>query len=437
MALRLKIIAGPDQGKSFAIPFAGTLTVGRGSDANIELTDTCVSRRHFQLIAVGGQVRLIDLGSRAGTLVNNTRVNAEQPLRPGDIIVAADTYLQVVADAASTPGAAPRQAAAPTPPPPTAARTPAASRANPVARGATAAAPAPTQPVTPQSLARLVNTTLGPFAIGPVPGFGKTGTVFRALDTRDRSEVALKVFLPGFSRDDEELQRFTRAARTIIPLRHAHLVDLLGAGRVGTHCWLSMELVEGPSVAWVVQQTVMGQADWRVGQRVLLEVARALVYLHGKGVLHRNLTPENLLMSRADGLIKVGDLITAKAQEGKFAQDVTAEGKLVGNVLYLAPERAEGDPQAGDARSDLYSLGAVVYAVLTGRPPIEGNNPVDTAQKIRETLPVPVRIIQSNIPLRLEMTVMRLLSKNPDDRFGDAGEVLRYFDGLPTRPAGN
>jgi serine/threonine-protein kinase len=272
-----------------------------------------------------------------------------------------------------------------------------------------------------------VNATLGYFALGPILGVGKTGTVFRALDTRDRSAVAVKVFHQGFSQSDEEVQRFTRAAKTIMPLRHLNLVDLYNAGRTDGHCWLSMELVEGPSIAWVVQQTVVGQADWQVARRVLWDVTRALIFLHGKGVIHRNLTPANLLMSSADGLVKVGDVIAAKAQEGKLSENVTTEGHIVGDLGYLAPERTEGDPSVGDARSDLYSLGAVVYAVLTGRPPLEGRNPVETLQKIATELPVPVRILQPDIPASLELAVMRLLSKNPENRFPSALGLLQFL----------
>src|SRR5262249_53930007 len=151
-----------------------------------------------------------------------------------------------------------------------------------------------------------------------------------------------KVFVPQFSRDEEGVQRFIRAAKTIYPLRHRHLVDLYSAGRTEGYCWLAMELVEGPAVAWLVQQAQAGGGGWRVGLRVATEVSRALVYLHGKQVLHRNLTPENLLVCRADGLIKVGDLMTAKAQEGQLARDVTATGELVGDLRYLAPERTLG-----------------------------------------------------------------------------------------------
>src|SRR5262249_9152517 len=152
--------------------------------------------------------------------------------------------------------------------------------------------PAPAPAANPaggvQALMPLVNTVVAHFTIGPVLGVGRTGVVFRALDNRDRNEVALKGYVPEFSRDDEEVLRFPRAAKTIAPLRHLNLVALNGGGREHGLCWLSMELVEGPSVAWLVQQAAAGQVDWRAGLRVLHHVTRALIYLHGKQVVHRN-----------------------------------------------------------------------------------------------------------------------------------------------------
>jgi serine/threonine protein kinase len=106
---------------------------------------------------------------------------------------------------------------------------------------------------------------------------------------------------------------------------------------------------------------------------------------------------------------------------------VTTEGQIIGDLRYMAPERTGGEPSAGDHRADLYSLGAIVYAVLTGRPPIEGNNPVDFVRKIRDVVPTPVRKLVPQIPPALDSAVMRLLSKDPDIRFPDATELLRYI----------
>jgi serine/threonine-protein kinase len=417
----LKVLAGPDPGKKFPLPARGPLRVGRAADVDVHLDDNRVSRYHCRLNVEPGRVTVLDLGSKTGTLVNNQRITAERALLTGDVLVLGDTHLQLSSDLLSDTtdslpvlkDDAPRTPAAPP------RRTPNAA-APPVLQG---------QPHSPASaLVKLANTTMGYFTLGPLLAVGKSGAVFRALDTRDQGHVAVKVFVSDLSRSEEDVQRFVRAARTIMPLRHLHLVDFYNAGRVNGHCWVSMELIEGPSLAWHVQQAVAAShTDWRVGQRVLREVTRALIFLHGKHILHRNLTPENLLVCAADGLVKVGDLITAKAQEGKLAKDVTAQGHLVGDVRYLAPERTFGDPSAGDAHSDLYGLGAVVYAVLTGKPPLEGDNALDTIDRIRHRLPVPLRKLLPGIPPALDLVVMRLLSKEPVRRFDSATELLRHL----------
>jgi serine/threonine protein kinase len=276
-----------------------------------------------------------------------------------------------------------------------------------------------------QGLARLTNTNLGYLSLGPLLGVGKSGAVFRALDTRDQGPVAVKVFIPEFSNSEEDVLRFVRAAKTIMPLRHLNLVDFYNAGRMNGHCWASMELIEGPSLAWHVQQATSGPTQWRLARGVLRDVTRALVFLHGKQIVHRNLTPENLLVNSVDGLVKVGDLITAKAQEGVLAEDVTSEGNLVGELQYLAPERTLGGPSSGDARSDLYSLGAVVYAVLTGRPPLQGKTTLDTIERIRSRVPTPLRQELPGASPALDAVVNRLLAKDPAQRFKSAKELLR------------
>jgi serine/threonine protein kinase len=464
MAQLLKVIAGPDQGKTFPIPASGSLVIGRGVDADANLTDGRVSRRHFRLLAGGGQVRLLDLGSKAGTVVNNIAVHGEQGLHTGDILVVGDTYLQMISDdpADSTDSSHHAIAApsAPQPPVRPAVKPPAPAKpaqAKPTRPGPSTPMPPPKSSkggpptpmpagkpakpaqapsgsplvrsaVGPETLARLMNTMMAHFTLGPLLGIGKVGAVFRARDNREQMDVALKIFMPEFSRDDDDMQRFVRAARTARDLRQLNLVSVHNAGRTDGTCWLSMELIEGPSLAWVVQQAgTAAVPDFRMAQRILRDVTRALIYLHGKSILHRNLTPENLLVSSADSLVKVSDLISVKAQEGKLAQDITQEGQIIGDLRYLAPERTIGDPNEDDPRGDLYSLGAIVYAVLTGKPPIEGDNPVDTIRKIRQTPAVQLRRLLPTIPAALDGVVMRLLAKDPDQRFPDATALLRHL----------
>jgi serine/threonine protein kinase len=386
-----------------------------------------VSRYHCRVISKHGRISVLDLGSRAGTLVNQQRVSAEQALTPGDIITIGLSQLQFITDTAadttdSVPALRPRGAEPPQP-----LKSTAATKSREL--------PAESAPISNplalangvDGLARLANKTFGNFVIGPILANGATGAVFRAVDTTTRTPVGLKVFVSHFSRNEESVERFIRAAKTVAPLRYLHLVDVYNAGRQDGLCWISMELIEGFSVAWVVQQAALNLADWHMGQCILRDVTRALVFLHGKNILHRNLTPENLLMDSRDGLVKVADLISAKSQEGDLAEDVTAQGHLIGDIRFLPPECAQGNRWSGDERSDLYSLGAVVYAVLTGRPPLEGKTYVEALERIRRTEPLPVRRLNAAVDPALETVVMRLLAKNPRDRFPSAKELLRQL----------
>jgi serine/threonine protein kinase len=364
-------------------------------------------------------VTVVDLGSKLGTLVNHQPLAGERLLLTGDLLAVGDTQLQLASELLSDttdnlPSLKPRA-------------TPSASPALAVQR-ASCAPVVPTQGDGPaQALARLINTKLGYLSLGPLLGVGKSGAVFRAVDIRDQGPVAVKVFVPEFSNSEEDVLRFVRAAKTIMPLRHLNLVDFYNAGRMNGHCWASMELIEGPSLAWHVQQAASGPTQWKLARRVLRDVTRALVFMHSKQVVHRNLTPENLLVNSVDGLVKVGDLITAKAQEGKLAEDVTSEGHVVGDIHYLAPERTFGGPSSGDARSDFYSLGAVVYALLTGRPPNQGKTLVDTLEKIRTRVPTPLRQELPGVSPALDAVVNRLLAKDPAHRFKSAKELLRHL----------
>src|SRR5207244_4084355 len=136
------------------------------------------------------------------------------------------------------------------------------------------------------------------------------------------------------------------------------LITLYGAGKTGPYCWLAMELVEGESVTQVIHRLgTAGALDWRCALWVAVHVARALEYAHGQNIIHRNITPQNILIRSADRLTKLGDLMLAKAQEGGLAQQITRPGEILGDLRFLSPERTLGQATI-DHRSDLYGLGA-------------------------------------------------------------------------------
>ena len=240
--------------------------------------------------------------------------------------------------------------------------------------------------------------------------------------------MALKVLRPEFAKDEEEIQRFIRAVKTMLPLRHPNLVTLYGAGKTGPHCWIAMEFIEGESLTQVIQRIgVAGMLDWKNAFRVALDIGRALQFAHEQHIVHRNVAPQNILLQKSDKTAKLGDLMLAKAMEGVLAQQVTRPGELVGAVEYMSPERTRGT-QDIDGRSDIYGLGATLYALLTGRPPFEGSTLIEKITRIRQTEPDKPTKYQMGINGFFESAVLKMLAKRPQDRFQTASELLKELD---------
>jgi serine/threonine protein kinase len=398
MGKQLLVVAGPDQGRAFPIPEADFLLLGRSRALDARLTDPYVSRTHCQLQVENGQVVLTDFESAGGTFVNDQRVTRRQ-LEPGDVIRIGTTTLQYQPDDIAERKTWPPDAPAPAPP----------------------AAPA-------EQLAGLVGQKFGNYEVGPVLARGQTGLVFHGRDTTQNLPVAVKVLWPEIAQDEDQRQRFVRAMKTMLPLRHPNLVSLYGAGKSGPYCWMAMEYVEGESLVQVIQRVgTLGMLDWRNALRVAVHVARALDFAHRQQVIHRNVTPMNILVEAGTKTAKLGDLMLAKALEGSLAKQITKPGELLGDVHYLSPERTLGTA-AVDGRSDFYSLGATVYALLTGRPPFEGDTLTETITKIRQAEPVRPKKYQLAIPDLFEGVVLRMLAKRPEDRFQKAGDMVAELE---------
>jgi serine/threonine-protein kinase len=464
MAARLRVIEGPDLGRTFILPLDTTFVIGRGRDSATQLQDLHVSRRHCLLQFSGGQWAIADLNSIGGTLLNGQPVT-EGMLRPGDVIRIGDTQLRLVesniADQATlppTPGmhlpsAMPVGAsgmiqgssavppahlfpvAQPIDPPPQAPHPVQQSTEDipfvqPVEELEEVEEVAPVEVPLPRlsgdRMGELVGKTLAHFRIDNVIARGRSGVVFRAVDIDTAQDVALKVLRPEFTSDANEVQRFIRSMRTALPLRHPNLVQVLGAGRKGPYCWMSMEYVDGESLTQVIARIgVAGMLDWRHSFRVACQVGQALQYAHSRQIIHRNITPQNILIGKGERVVKLGDLMLAKALEGGLARHLTRPGETVGDVRYMAPEQVHS-PTNIDARADLYSLGALLYALLTGRPPIDGGSLLDILAQVGRS-PVKPKQFQMSIPDAFEGVVMRLISIRPEDRFQSATELLEVL----------
>jgi serine/threonine protein kinase len=402
MALQLLVIAGPDKGRSFPLTLNDWLLVGRSRATETQLNDPHVSKVHCKVEWSDRGVVVIDNESTSGTFVNGQRVT-EQRLHPGDVLRIGETHLRLQDDSAA---------------------------AGVRDEGKTLALPVPVGP--PPAHSDLCNELLGKrlshYLLGSLVASGTSGLIFQALDTQQNRKVAVKVLLPEFIRNDVDVQRFVRAMRTMLPLRHPNLIAVYGAGKAGTYCWCAMEYVEGENLAQYLQrQATSGALDWRPGLRYAVHVARALDRAHQERIIHRNLTLQNVIVRSSDQVAKLGDLMLAKALEGILAEKITRPGDIVGDVRFLSPE-ATASAASADARSDLFSLGALTYALLTGRPPFQGASAIETMTLLRDTDPVSPRRLQPAIPADLEASLLRLLQKRPEQRFQTAAELLQVLE---------
>jgi serine/threonine protein kinase len=399
MTLQLVIVAGPDKGRTFPLAPATPLLVGRSKDTETRLTDPHVSRVHCQVEFDGAQAVVLDKGSAAGTFVNGKKIT-QQLLKPGDVIRVGETQLRLESDKLA------EQSTLNQPLGPAAAEPPAGER-----------------------LTELVGKTLARYDVGQIVAKGHAGIVFGARDTKEDRVVALKVLWPELARNEDEMQRFIRAMKTMLPLRHPNLVTIFNAGKTGPYCWIAMEFVQGESLTEVIQRIgTANMLDWRHALRVAVHVGRALDFAHGQHIIHRDITPRNILLQGVDKLARLGDLMLAKALEGTLAEQITRPGELVGDLRYMSPERTRGNPDEIDGRSDIWSLGATLYHMLAGRPPFEGDSLVETITKIRQAQPVAPTKYQLAIPALFEGAVLRMIAKRPEDRYQTAGELLKDLE---------
>jgi serine/threonine protein kinase len=388
----LQVIAGPDQGRAFSLEEGQTLVIGRGQNTGTQLKDLQVSRVHCELQAAGGKFRLIDNGSAAGTLVNGHKIT-EQDINPGDTIQIGETTLKVVPAGVQDMNTA-------------------------------VAAPKP-RPISAEAATELIGSTINNYLIESILAKGHTGTVYKAHDTRDNRAIAFKALGPEYATNEEEFQRFVRAVKTVVGLRHENLVAVYGAGKSGNTCWIAMEFVDGESLTKVIQRIgLVNMIDWRYALTVAVQITKALEAAHEQHIIHRNVTPENILIRKADSVAKLGDLILAKALDGIMARQVTRPGQILGDIAYMPPERTRDDI-AIDTRADIYSLGATIYALLTGRPPVEGTSLVDTITKIRTTEPIKPKKYQLSVPDQFQDIVMKCLMKRPEERYQTPTELLK------------
>jgi eukaryotic-like serine/threonine-protein kinase len=254
-------------------------------------------------------------------------------------------------------------------------------------------------------------------------GSGGMADVFLAHDNILDRDVALKVMSSRYASDDEFVERFKREAQSAAALSHPNIVSIFdrGASEDGTY-YIAMEYLSGGTLKDRILSK--GALPARTAAAVALQIAEALRAAHERGVIHRDIKPHNILITES-GDVKVTDFGIARAAS---SSTMTRTGSILGTAHYISPEQAMGEP-VGPA-SDLYSLGVVLYEMLTGRVPFETDSSVGVPVKHVDEQPRPPREINPEVPEAMEALVMRLLAKDPDDRPGSAAELIRELGRL-------
>ncbi len=255
-------------------------------------------------------------------------------------------------------------------------------------------------------------------------GSGGMADVWLAEDTELDRNVAIKILHDRFAQDKEFVQRFQREAQSAAGLQHPNVVGIFDRGVFRDTYFIAMEYVDGPSLKDLVKGG-MGTKDAIDFTRQILNAAR---FAHRKGIIHRDLKPQNVLIDD-EGRARVADFGIARGGENS---DITATGSVMGTAQYLSPEQAQGKPTT--PRSDIYSIGVILYEALTGRVPFEGDSAVAVALKQVSEAPRRPSAINPNIPPALDAVVMRALAKDPDARFKDADAFLRALDAAERAP---
>ena len=390
MSHRLIIVEGPDKGRIFEVSNNQKIVIGRGDASDTKINDDTMSRVHCEFSLDNGHGTVTDKGSAGGTFVDGAKVESESvPVSLGQLIQVGSCAIRFEIRSSNT---------------------------TQMHMGS--------EEFDVKPLRDLVKTELGPYKLDKIIGAGATGMLFKGTHSESGVVAAIKVLSPEYTSDDDQRQRFVRAMKTMLPLESPYIIKLLNAGKNGPYCWAAMDLIEGESLTQKIDRIgIEGMLDWKKVWRVAAHIARALHAGYENKVIHRNVTPNNIMQRSSDQVCLLGDFMLAKALEGTNAKQITQPGQLIGDVPYMAPERTK-DGSEVDTRSDIYGLGATCYALLTGKPPAEGETLPQIVDSVRNGTPKNPKESQLSINENFASCVMQMIAKDPADRYQTPSDLV-------------
>jgi serine/threonine-protein kinase len=352
----------------------GRTTLGRSSDCDLRFDDPLLSRVHCRLDCLSRELRVKDLGSANGTLVNGARV-LEASLKTGDILELGGLRLHVeVCDEAAL------------------------DKAVRVGRA-------------------------GPYELIELLAEGRSGKVYRARDSRTGERAAVKILHRELCSDAQAVARFRRESELLRGLRHPNIVSLLESGSHEGVLYAAMEFVEGETLSALLRRETRLSVPQSL--HAACRVADALECARVLEIVHRDVKPANILLA-ADGAVKLADFGLAK-QACAAASPVTRAGQGMGTPHYMPPEQVL-DAQGADHRSDLYALAATLYHMLSGEPPFFGGGVREVLPRIMKEAPAPLLSRRPDCPAKVEDIVLKALAKDPRERPATAGEFAAALE---------
>lgn len=479
MRYELRFVHGVRAGQRVFLDDNQTVVLGRGTETNCRIQDPSISRRHCQITNCPQGLLIADLGSSNGTFVNGQPVTHWRALNPNDQVVLGHNQVEIqMAQPMAGAGMAPPvnqamsqvgmmgmgQPGMGQPGMP----QPAMGGANPYLANASQnfqgglpqqqsfaqpnlgmmqqsfAQPgmgmmqqsfAGGQPPGPAAPPPAMVATQGPrpdfdpnmvegYIIESKLGQGAFGAVYKAISQRNGHMVALKTIRPQLVQNEKDVRRFFREAGTGATLVHPNIIRIYDAGESRGCHYIAMEFVDGRDVNSLIEQ--YGRIDIGYTLRVGIQIANALQHAYERSIVHRDIKPENILVT-AQGQAKLVDFGLAKNFQQAGVSGLTAPGEGMGTLAYMPPEQLDNALMA-DQRSDIYSLGATLYHMLTGQRPFNEKTTRKFIMKILNEMPVPIREQNPQVPQELEQIIDKAMSKEPEDRYQTPAEMERELN---------